>query len=463
MIAPMAEAAARRRRDPRRVALVSVAAALVLLAIKLGAGLASGSLGLLSEAVHSGTDLVAALLTFFTLRVALRPPDAAHPWGHGKAEHLAALAEGALLVILSVLIGVLAVGRLAGDGGQVDASWIALGAAGLVLIIDLGRVVALTRAARAHSSSALAASAVHFAADLAGTLAVLAGLLLVRAGYPGADAVAALFVAALAALAAVRLMRVNVDVLMDRVPPAAQDAARRAVERLRPRVDLRSLRMRRAGRHHFVEVTVAVAPGAAVGQGHAAATAVEEAVERAVPGSEVMVHVEPRAGEDAPVRERVLAAALEVDEVREIHNVSLLDVGGRTEATLHLKLPGDLDLGAAHDLASRVEHAVMAGVPGVAAVHTHLEPLPGAPDGRTLVVDGVVVAARVAAIGREVGGAPPRRVRLLSTPEGIVAFITLVLESGTPLETAHRRAGEVRHRVREEGLVADAFVHTEPA
>src|ERR1700756_2800891 len=97
----------------RRTALISVLAALALVGTKLGVGLATGSLALLSEAVHSGTDLVAALLTFFAVGVAVRPADRGHPYGHGKAEHLAALAEAALLSVISILIAVRAVSRLA--------------------------------------------------------------------------------------------------------------------------------------------------------------------------------------------------------------------------------------------------------------------------------------------------------------------------------------------------------------
>jgi cation diffusion facilitator family transporter len=203
----------------RRTALFSVFAALALIALKLGTGLATGSLGLISEAVHSGTDLVAALLTFFAVGVAVRPADTGHQYGHGKAEHLSALAEGAILVLASLVIVWRAIMRLTGSTSpEVHASWWALAVIGVVLVIDVSRTVASARAAREYGSAALSANALHFATDFAGSVAVLVGLVLVRAGYVKADAIAALFVAALVLFAAVRLMRRNVDVLMDRVP-----------------------------------------------------------------------------------------------------------------------------------------------------------------------------------------------------------------------------------------------------
>jgi cation diffusion facilitator family transporter len=229
----------------RRTALISVVAACVLIGLKLVVGLLTNSLGLLSEAAHSGTDLVAALLTFFAVGVSGRPADATHAWGHGKAEHLSALGESLILAAVSVFIGWHAVQRLGDDSTpRVDATWYAFAVIGIVIVIDLSRAVISLRAARRYDSPALLSNAVHFAGDLAGTLAVLLGLVLVRSGYPKADAIAALFVAALVLFAAGRLATTNVDVLMDRTPTDAEDIARRAIQALAPAVTMSSSRSR---------------------------------------------------------------------------------------------------------------------------------------------------------------------------------------------------------------------------
>ena len=187
----------------RRTALFSVVAAAVLVVLKLAAGLASGSLGLVSEALHSGTDLVAALLTFFAIGVAGRPADRGHQYGHGKAEHLAALAEAAFLVVVSVAVAALAVARLAGWlDADVETAWWAFAVIGVVILIDLTRTLSSLRAARRYGSEALFSNALHFGSDLVGTLAVLAGLVAAAAGFPKGDALAALFVAGLVVLAA---------------------------------------------------------------------------------------------------------------------------------------------------------------------------------------------------------------------------------------------------------------------
>lgn len=439
-------------------------AAVALIALKLGTGLATHSLGLLSEAAHSGTDLIAALLTFFAVGVAARPADTGHQYGHGKAEHLSALAEGAILVLASLAIMWQAIDRLAGNSHpHVNAAWYAILVIVLVMAIDVGRTIASLRAARQYESAALASNALHFGSDLGGSTAVLVGLLFVRAGYEEADSIAALFVACIVLLAASRLMRRNVDVLMDIAPADAEEAARVAITDIRPAVELRRLRMRQAAGRYFADVVIGVNFDAAVGQGHAVADAVERAVQSALPEADVVVHVEPR--DEAAVRERAHAAALGVRRVREVHNVSVFAVGGGTELSLHIKLPGDLSLDDAHEIAEEVERAIREAVPEIDAVQTHLEPLAeegsGTRPGEKEVADDHDVVTRIV---RETTGHEPAELRFLHTDEGLVAYLTLHLTSGTALADAHAQASHIEEQIRRERPdIADVLVHTEPS
>ena len=446
----------------RRTALVSIVAACVLIGLKLVSGIATGSLGLLSEAAHSGTDLIAALLTFVAVGVAVRPADPGHAYGHGKAEHLAALAEAAILVVLSLAIAWQALWRLFGlASGQVDPRWYAIVVVVVVMVVDATRAAVSYRAGERYGSAALQANALHFASDFAGSTAVLLGLLAARAGYHWADSAAALFVAVLVLVAAGRLMRLNIDVLMDRVPPEAQEAALAAIASLEPRVELRRLRMRQAAGQQFADVVIGVPPGAAVGQGHAAADAVEDALHRALPRSDVVVHVEPQQDE-AALRERVLAAAQRVPLVREIHNLTVLRVGPVTEVSLHLKLPGELSLEDAHSVATEVERAIVESVPEVDEVRTHLEPIAEAEEGRS-VDEAAAGRELVERIVQETTGQRPRELRFLNTDRGLLAYLTLGLDASTPLAQAHARASEIEERIRrEQPGIADVVVHTEP-
>ena len=268
-------------------------------------------------------------------------------------------------MLASIAIVWRAIGRLTGhSSGQVHAAWYALVVIGVVILIDIGRTVASRRAARRYSSAALASNALHFGSDLGGSVAVLVGLVLVRNGYQKADSIAALIVAAIVLVAAVRLMRSNVDVLMDRVPADEEATARRAIAAIEPPVELRRLRMRQAAGRYFADVVIGVSFEQAVGQGHAAADQVEQAVQSALPEADVVVHVEPGGGEQA-TRERAHAAALAVPRVREVHNVSVVSVDSGLEISLHIKLPGELHLDEAHAIAEEVEAAIRAAAPEV--------------------------------------------------------------------------------------------------
>jgi cation diffusion facilitator family transporter len=447
----------------QRTALFSAGAVSLQAAIKLVTGLVTGSLGLLAEAVHSGTDLVAALLTVFAVGVSHRPADVGHPYGHGKAEHLAALGEGLFLVGASLFIVYQSLERLTGGAATVSVPWYALVVLVVIIVIDAVRAGVSLRSARTYKSPALASNAVHFAGDLAGSSAVLIGLLLVLAGYKDADSIAALLVACLVLAAAGRLMHTNVHTLMDRTPDDAEARARRAIAQIKPAVELRRLRMRRAADRHFADVVIGVAASAQVGQGHALADAVESAVEGAVPGSDVVVHVEPD-NIDPSVRERALAAALRVPHVREVHNLEVLETDGRTETSLHLKLPTDMALDQAHAISQQVENAIIDSVPEVEAVQTHLEPLATGSEGETLAADQVEAESQtIRTVVRAQTGTDPTEVRFMHTDKGLIAFLTLNLGPRNSLGDAHSLASAIEEQVHtEHPQIAEIVVHTEP-
>jgi cation diffusion facilitator family transporter len=447
-----------------RTALFSVLAASFLIAIKLVAGLLTGSLGLLAEAAHSGTDLVAALLTLFALRVAIRPPDTEHQYGHGKAEHLAALGESAFLALVSAFIGYEALYRLlSSNASQVEAHWWALLVLGVVIAVDASRALISLRASREFHSAALGANALHFASDLAGSVAVLIGLVFVQLGYHSADSIAALIVAVLVIVAAARLGAESVSVLMDRAPAESQDAIQAALARLDRSVQVRRVRTRHAAGRDFVDLVVGVSPDTGLGQAHATADSIEETVRQALPNADVLVHVEPLDAE-GDLRERATAAALLVPEVREVHNVRVMHVGDGYELSLHAKVPGGQTLDAAHDVAERVEAAIHAAVPELRRIYTHIEPLAATDWARKPSSDEVAdERAVIEDVVRHYTGADPLDVRFRDSESGRIAFVTVALPGEQPLAVAHRRAGLIEHEVRDRRPeLADVIVHTEP-
>jgi cation diffusion facilitator family transporter len=448
----------------RRSALFSVAAAIVLVALKLGTGLVTGSLAFIAEAAHSATDLVAALLTLFAVQVAVRPPDQQHHYGHGKAEHLAALGESGVLLLVALAIGAESAHRLiAGGGADVEATWWSFAVLAIVIATDASRMIASRRSARRYGSAALAANAVHFASDLAGSIAVLIGTVFIATGHHDADAITALFVAVLVIALALRLLWQSVQVLMDRTSTDAEGRIRAALAGLREPVELRRVRVRHAAGRHFADLVVGVAPDKGVGQAHATADAIEDLVRDALGNADVVVHVEPVAPEGG-LRERATAAAATVPEVREVHNVRVMAVDHGHEVSLHVKLPRDLSLAEAHDVVERLEHEVLTAVPELSSVHTHIEPLArtdwaSAPPGEATAVERAAVEDAV----RSITGAAPAALRFRDAERGRVALVTITLPGQQPLPSAHHHAGRIEEAVRERcPQLADVIVHTEP-
>src|SRR5271168_507126 len=413
----MSQPSETRRLTRRASTLVSVAAAALLVALKLGVGLASGSLGLVSSGIESSGDVIAAVLTFFAVKLGGRPADFEHPYGHRRAENLGALGEAAILLGGGVLVSAEAITRLSGGGRTPTVHLYELAAIGVALVLEAGRVgVSLATAGREESPT-LRSNVAHFAADMAGSLVVLAGLLAMRAGFHDGDSLAALLVAAIIFVTSGRLIAENANVLMDRAPEQARAVAERAIAALGTDIELDRLRLRESAGRYFADVVVSVPPGQAVVEGHRAADRVEGALERVLPGSDVVVHVEPRR-QGLDLRDRVLAIALSEPLVKEAHDITIFEQPGSRSVSLHLKFPAELDLRAAHEIAERVEQAIRAR-PGVADVQTHLEPLERPLAAREQDQDAELQSIRaIERLVREHTGSDPQRVRLLSTDAG---------------------------------------------
>ena len=447
---------------PQRTTIVSIVAAGLLVILKLGAGLLAGSLGLISAGIESSGDVVAATLTYFAVRLAVQPADPEHPYGHRRAENLGALGEAAILLAGGAIVAVGAIKHLLSTESTPDTDSYVFAVIAVALIVDLARTIVSLRAARRYGSPALRANAFHFAGYMAGSVVVLVGLLLVRDGFAQGDAVAALVIATIVLATGARLITENANVLMDRTPAEAREAAERAIARLEGDIELLRLRLRESAGRYFADVVVAVPPGQAVVEGHETANLIEAAIERALPGSDVVVHVEPRrSGLD--LRDRVLAIALAEPLVRETHDITIFEQAGAVSVALHLKFPADLDLQAAHAVAERVERAIRAR-PGVADVQTHLEPLElpllaRAADDRA---DRHAVA-EIQRLVRERTAGEPRSARLLSTKTGRVVFLTVEVGADASLIDAHQLASELEEQLRSQiPDIFDVVVHTEP-
>jgi cation diffusion facilitator family transporter len=431
----------------RRTALFSLGAAVGLVAAKLVVGLASGSLGILAEAAHSGVDAVGALIAFYSITVAERPADPEHQYGHGKAQHLSGLAESMILAGVSVWIAIEGVSQLVSGSSQVRATWYAFALMGGVLVVDATRSVLSRRSGRRERSAALLASAGHFAADFMGTLAVFVGLLLVSAGYTGADAVAAIFVAVLVFLGALRLAAPNVDALMDRAPSGVAGSIAEVVGGVSGVSEVRSVRVREAGGQYFADVVIGVPRREGLERTHATMDRVEDVVERSLGHTQVTVHVEPSRGFER-ANERVAAAALRVPGVEEVHNITVLEDGGGRAITLHARVDENLSLPAAGEILDRLRAEIRREV-DASNVYVHAEPFaPDAQPARDVTdEDGDAHRKALTAVRRVAGG--DARVVVYRQGPRLLVVTALRAGDGLTVRDGHALASEVEDAVRD--------------
>jgi cation diffusion facilitator family transporter len=360
--------------EKERVALGSIGASAALTIAKGVVGLSTGSLAILSEAAHSLIDFAATLMTYFAVRIADRPADEEHHYGHGKMESVSALAETVLLFVLSGVVLWEACQRLiSGHGHTVEATTTAFAIILASIVIDFLRARALSRVAATTSSEALEADALHFSSDMWSSAAVLVGLLGVRYGYDWADSVAAIVVALFVCLAGWRLGRRTIDTLTDTAPAGVAERISAIARRVRNVVSIERVRTRRVGATVFSEIEVGASRTLPLDRVETLKSDIEAAVKAALPNAEIGVSVIPRALDDETVMERVMVIAR--NRALAVHHVTVHAITGKLSISLDLEVDGDLSLAAAHDIADGLEAAIRDEFGPTVEVETHIEPL----------------------------------------------------------------------------------------
>lgn len=457
-------------REKQRVALTSVAAAALLTALKFGVGLATGSLGILSEAAHSGLDLLAAAITFFSVRVSDRPADSSHPFGHGKIEHLSAFIETTLLFVTCAWILYEAVRRLFFHQVRVEPSVWAFAVMLASMITDALRSRALLRVAKKYQSQALEADAIHFSTDVYTSGAVILGLALVTVAETwrvpwlrNADTLAALVVAAVIVKLSLNLGRRTVDALVDAAPEGAAPAIERAVSGVRGVVGGDRVRVRQSGNRLFVDLRLTLESNIPFEHAQSVTDLAESKVRELFPTADVMVHAEPRQPEADDLVEKIRSIAHRLNFL--VHDVTAFNVNGRVSVNMDLEVDPDLTLEQAHAEATRLEEGIEVDMPQVDQVNIHLEPL------LRSVQPAGVAQLDTAAIERkllEIANATPGLIDCHSVRAHWVAGSMMVqlhcmMDSGLPIGKVHSITEDLEFRFREAfPQISKVSIHAEP-
>ncbi|CAN5160957.1 cation diffusion facilitator family transporter [soil metagenome] len=360
--------------EKQSVALLSMAASAILALAKLAAGLVTGSLGILSEAIQSAIDCGATIITFFAIRYGDQPPDEEHHYGHAKFESVAALVEALLLLGTALWIIYEAVKRLYAGSAHIDLAWWAFAIVIASIAIDFNRSRTLRRVGLKTSSEALLADSVHFAADMWSSLAVLIGLLAVWAGYPWADSIAGLVVAVMIIKAAFTLGKRTLDTLLDAAPQEASETVRRLIEGFDGVLSLERLRIRPAGPILFVSVVVSVRRTMPIDDLVQLREAIAARIISTYPNADVTVTADPVTLDDESIAQKIMLIASRKGLA--IHHLTIQRIADRTAISFDLEVPGEMPLQDAHACASDLEHAIKREVGEDIEVESHIEPLP---------------------------------------------------------------------------------------
>lgn len=452
-------------RRKRRAALLSIVASGGLALLKLVGGVVSGSLALLSEAANSLVDVGTTIGTYVAVRIADKPADDEHHYGHGKVEAVAALAQTGLLLALAAGVAMEAARRMVMGASEIGQTSVAIGIVLFAIAVDFFRWRGLARIARETNSIALEADALHFSSDLVASLLVLLGLILAGLGYPGADSLAAMAVAVFIGVAGYRLGRRTVDTLMDRAPAGAADAIRDAAGSVPGVHSVDGVRVRQVGPMLLADVLIGVSRTAPLEKAQSIREAVTEAIRGALPGAEPTVTTEPRALDDETILERVMLIAAQLRTP--VHHVTVQKVGGRLSISLDVEVDGRMRLKAAHGVASRVELAIRREFGEDVEVETHIEPLEAQGLSGT-DVDEVRRGALAGLIARLADDVPDigdvHSVRVRDGGRGLVVTLHLAATADRTVAEVHAAVDELERRVKQACAdVVRIVVHAEPA
>lgn len=447
-----------------RTALISLVASFSLAIIKLVVGLAIGSLALITDALHSGVDFAATCITLLAVHWGDRPPDANHPYGHGKFENVAALGEAGLLLLLAGAVTWEAVLQLAEGAAPPDLALIAV----IVLLgemgINLWRAAALRRVGRQTKSAALLADSLHFGSDVLSSLAVLAGFALVWAGFDWGDAAGAIGVAALISVLALRLLKHTIDELVDRAPDGVPALLRERIADVPGVLGVENVRARTVGPKHFVDATIHVPRSLGIEQAAEVKAAVVAQACAVLPDAEVTVQSVPVSPSDETIHDRVNLVALR--EGVATHHVTVHHLGERLAIALDLEVEGRLPLSQAHATADRLEAAIRREFGAATEIEIHIEPLE--PETRDVEAASkeeraVYEAALERAAGSIDGLEDIHNVRLRESERGYVLVAHCRLDPAETVESVHRRVDELEGRMRTaHPEIVRIVLHAEP-
>ncbi|VTZ49072.1 Cation diffusion facilitator family transporter [Methylocella tundrae] len=447
-------------------ALASIAVSAAMTIAKLIAGLLSGSLAVLSEAGHNLADVATTALTYFAIRIAHKPADDEHQYGHAKVEALAALIETGFLFALSAFILVEAVRRLYSHDVEIRAGYIVFAVLMASIVVDLIRWRSLSKISKATKSEALAADALHFSSDIIASLLAIGGLVAARFGFPQGDAIAALGVAAFVAVAGYKIGRRTIDTLVDAAPKGLTEKVWAIAASVPGVIRIEKVRLRPAGPQVIGDIEITVARTLSLETMATIKANVAAAIKARHPEVAVTISTQPIAIDSETIIERILLIAAK--RHLPVHHVTIQEIDGRASISFDVELDGRMPHRNAHEIASGLENEISKELGSGIEVESHIEPLeprqlPGhdaEPKVRADIEEALIKKAHDQ--GAELRDI--HNVRVRRTPSGLVVNYHCRVDPALSVDEVHDQVDALERKVRAAFKTIIRIVgHAEPA
>ncbi len=452
------------KNEKSTVAFVSVLAAIFLTAFKFIVGFSTGSLGILSEAAHSALDFVAAAITLFAVKLADKPPDKEHNFGHGKIENFSALIETLLLLLTCVWIIYEAVDRLFFKTVEIEVTYWSYIVVVVAIIIDIKRSKELSRVAKKYNSQALEADALHFKTDIWSSSVVLVGLVFAEFGFHQADSIAGLFVALIVIYISFKLGKRTIDALLDRVPEGLEDKVREKILGFSEIESIKALRIRQSGPRIFVNSTISFKRTLPFEKLHSLIDKIEQEIATVYNDIDIVIHPEPGKSQDESMLDQIKIISSEYG--LSVHEYEMNKLADSTlSIDLHVESNPDLTLSEAHEIASKIEENILGLNEKISKVNIHIEELRELQEKPTDVTEesSVLIGELKKLVMEESLIADCYNFSVFRNEEKLKVLMDCKVKGELKVSEVHSLITEIENKIKKQFVVIDKInIHPEP-
>ena len=443
-----------------KVLQISLLAIFSAFLVELIFGLVSNSLALITDSIHALLDSVVTLVLLLAARMAIKPPDAEHTYGHGKIESLGGLIGGIAIFLIACFFIYESINRMQSPPPSVLPGMFAIIGGLYTIGVDIFRIILLRRSIQKIGGTTLKADFYHAFMDLGSTLVAIIGIVLVSYGLYHGDFVAALILGGLLAVLSIKLVYKTALDLTDIISPELVKNVRDIATSTQGVVGADPILMRRSGDTTFADVTISLRGDTSFDRAHEISSNVEKNIKNKIPNASITIHFEPN-WEDVPLDAKILDIAKSVEGVRGVHNVSTHKTKGRTFSDLHVMVDREINLSSAHKISEIVEQKIQENIPEIEHATIHLEPFVTVPENFDL--EDKITEEKIKIILekypeiKKIG-----RIVSLNFENILKIDIDCSFDKELSIEKVHDLTSEIEHIIREEIKNAVITIHPEP-